>query len=122
MVTGTCSFKFYDTKEDRVRPLRFQAYGRAAIALNQSGIGSVQVISGRLNIYKPSQENPKHQMLLTIEQTTCVKQGQATTPVAPVQQSKSTAKFRTASVTATAPKIASTNSSAPEVEYDEIPF
>jgi hypothetical protein len=125
VVNGTCSFKFYDNKENKVRPLAFQAYGQTAVSLNQSGVGSVQVISGRLNVYKPNQEHPNHRCLLTIERNLCVTGGASANRVVEMQQPQSTTAAvapKTTMATATAPAFASTNGSATEVYDDEIPF
>ncbi|HAA29600.1 MAG TPA: hypothetical protein DCE56_20295 [Cyanobacteria bacterium UBA8553] len=71
-VSGECSFKYYDRSGYKVRPLRFQAYGEAAVALNNAAVGAIHVVSGRLNIFKPNDTNPNHQMLLTVERTVVV--------------------------------------------------
>lgn len=122
-VSGQCSFKYYDRSGYKVRPLRFQAYGEAAVALNNGGVGAVHVVSGRLNIFKPNDTNPNHQMLLTVERTVVVG-GQPTsgsTPVIPVVPA--------APVGAAAGAVANTPVAIPvasngkaTAEYSEIPF
>ncbi|NJP22526.1 MAG: hypothetical protein HC763_29880 [Hydrococcus sp. CRU_1_1] len=124
VVNGTCSFKYYDNKENKVRSLSFQAFGQAAVSLQQSGVGSVQVISGRMTVYKPTQEYPNHRCLLTIERNLCVTEGASTNRVVEMQQPPA---MRGATVTktpvaTTAPAFASTNGSAAEIYDEEIPF
>jgi hypothetical protein len=124
VVNGSCSFKFYDNKENQVRPLKFQAFGQTAVSLQQSGIGSVQVISGRMTVYKPTQEHPNHRCLLTIERTICVTEG--ANQVVPMQQPQSmpVATAQKTPVTTKPPAFASTIGSGVTVEEDlnEIPF
>jgi hypothetical protein len=126
VVNGTCSFKFYDNKQNQVRPLKFQAFGQTAVSLQQSGIGSVQVISGRMTVYKPTQEHPNHRCLLTIERNICVTEGALVERVVPMQQPPATTAATVAKtpVTTTFPAFASTNGSGVAVEEDlnEIPF
>lgn len=124
VVNGTCSFKFYDNKENHVRSLSFQAYGQTAVSLNQSGVGSVQVISGRMTVYKPTQEYPNHRCLLTIERTICVTEGTSGERDVPREQPQSirVATVAKTPVATTAPAFSSTNGSATEVYDDEIPF
>jgi hypothetical protein len=124
VVNGTCSFKFYDNKENKVRSLSFQAYGQTAVSLNQSGVGSVQVISGRMTVYKPNQEHPNHRCLLTIERNICVTEGASGDRVDSMQQPQSmpVATVTKTPVATAAPALASSNGSATEVYDDEIPF
>ncbi|WP_226592492.1 hypothetical protein [Microseira wollei] len=79
MVSGEAAFKYYDRGGFPVRPIGFQSYGEAAVALNNSGVGAIHVVSGRLNIFKPNDANPNHRMLLTVERTIVVG-GQEATP------------------------------------------
>lgn len=72
LVEGVCSFKFYDNGETRVCPLPFTGDGQAAVAINDAGIGSLQAISGRLNIHPPSDQNPNHSPILTIQNSICI--------------------------------------------------
>jgi hypothetical protein len=124
VVNGTCSFKFYDNKENQVRPLKFQAFGHTAVSLQQSGVGSVQVISGRMTVYKPTQEHPNHRCLLTIERNICVTEGASSDRVDSMQRTQSMPVATVAKTqgATTAPAFASTNGSATEVYDDEIPF
>ncbi len=71
-ISGICSFKFYDKNELKVRPLYFITYGQNAVTLNQTGVNTIHLVSGRLNIYKPSEQNPNHQPVLTIDRCLCL--------------------------------------------------
>jgi hypothetical protein len=122
VVNGTCSFKFYDNKENQVRPLKFQAFGQTAETVKKSEVGSVQVVSGRMNVYKPTQEYPNHRCLLTIERNICVTEGTSGKRDVPSPQPQSS---RVATVEKTpVATTASTNGSrvAVEEDLDEIPF
>jgi hypothetical protein len=124
IVNGTCSFKFYDNKENKIRSLSFQAFGQTADSLKQSRVGSVQVISGRMTVYKPTQEHPNHRCLLTIERNICVTEGASGDRVVPMQQPQAmpVATVAKTPVATTETAFASSNGSATEVYDDEIPF
>jgi hypothetical protein len=124
VVNGTGSFKFYDNKENQIRSLSFQAFGQTAVSLQQSGVGSVQVISGRMTVYKPTQEHPNHRCLLTIERTICVTEGASGDRVDSMQQPQAmpVVTVQKTPVATTEPAFASTNGSATEFYDDEIPF
>ncbi|MBD3557514.1 hypothetical protein H6S82_01355 [Planktothrix sp. FACHB-1355] len=122
-VSGQCSFKYYDRSGYKVRPLRFQAYGEAAVALNNGGVGAVHVVSGRLNIFKPNDTNPNHQMLLTVERTVVVG-GQPTsgyTPVIPVVPAAPVGAVAGVGANISVPIPVASNGKA-TAEYSEIPF
>jgi len=72
-INGICSFKFYDNKENKVRPISFLAYGNTAESLLEAGLSSVHIVSGRLNIHK-TDKSPNPQPVLTIERTILIKQ------------------------------------------------
>ena len=74
-VTALSAFKFIDKTETKIKPLNIQAYGANALAINQAGIGSILMISGRLLIYKPTDQNPNHQMLLSVEKVIVIQAG-----------------------------------------------
>ncbi|MBD2185552.1 hypothetical protein [Aerosakkonema funiforme] len=122
-VSGQCSFKYYDRSGYKVRPLRFQAYGEAAVALNNGGVGAVHVVSGRLNIFKPNDNNPNHQMLLTVERTVVVG-GQPTsgyTQVIPVVPAAPVGAAAGVGANISVPIPVASNGKA-TAEYSEIPF
>ena len=86
IASGECQFMFYDQKKIRVRQLVYQAYGQTALTLNSSGVDSIHVISGRINIFKPTEDNPNSKMLLTVENTLCIATAKsATQPAAQPQ-------------------------------------
>jgi hypothetical protein len=74
-VTANSMFKFFDKGEIKIRPLIIQAFGHSAVTINQAGIGSICLISGRLSIYKPTEHNPSHQMLFWVEKVILIKSG-----------------------------------------------
>ncbi|NER49644.1 MAG: hypothetical protein F6J92_23715 [Symploca sp. SIO1A3] len=49
-LSGRCSFQFYERGEIQSGSLRFSAYGNCAVLLNEAGVGSVVIGTGRLNI------------------------------------------------------------------------
>ncbi len=86
IASGECQFMFYDQKKINVRQLVYQAYGQTALTLNSSGVDSIHVISGRINIFKPTEDNPNSKMLLTVENTLCITTAKsATQPAAQPQ-------------------------------------
>ncbi len=86
IASGECQFMFYDQKKINVRQLVYQAYGQTALTLNSSGVDSIHVISGRINIFKPTEDNPNSKMLLTVENTLCIATAKsATQPAAQPQ-------------------------------------
>lgn len=76
IVNGTASFKFFD-REEKVAQLRFVAYGNAAVDLNASGVGSLHVVSGRLNVYPPTDSHPNHQLVLSVNHALAIAPGNA---------------------------------------------
>jgi hypothetical protein len=74
-ITALSAFKFFNKSEAKIKPLNIQAYGATALAINQAGIGSILIVSGRLSIYKPSDQNPNHQMLLSVEKVIVIQAG-----------------------------------------------
>lgn len=120
-VSGECSFKYYDRSGYKVRPLRFQAYGEAAVALNHAGVGSIHVVSGRLNIFKPNDTNPNHQMLLTVERTVVVG-GQSTSGATPVTPIVPIAPVEAAVLTNSVVPIPVANNGKGTADYSDIPF
>ncbi len=134
IVKGQCLFKFYDNKEIHTEILNYQAYGQAAVALNQAGVGSVFVLIGRINVYPPNEDNINHLTILNVENAICIKASTANlaidvTPVTttaqrvpvgaataaePVRQGASTV-----TAVATQPLV---EAPAPDISIDEIPF
>ena len=120
-ISGDSSFKYYDRGGFKVRSLRFQAYGEAAVTLNQGGVGAVHVLSGRLNIFKPNDTHPNHQMLLTVERTVIVGEStdfQSTSASAEVPASES---VPTVTNTQSVPVPTTSNGKA-TADYSAIPF
>lgn len=120
-VSGECSFKYYDRSGYKVRPLRFQAYGEAAVALNNAAVGAIHVVSGRLNIFKPNDTNPNHQMLLTVERTVVVG-SQSTSEATPVTPVVPIAPVEAAvGISSVVPIPVASNGKA-TADYSDIPF
>jgi hypothetical protein len=120
MVSGEASFKYYDRGGFQVRPIPFQSYGEAAVALNNSGVGAIHVVSGRLNIFKPNDANPNHRMLLTVERTIVVG-GQDASPSTPVNPVVPLSPLTSAVDSPPVPVPAVSNGKA-IAQYDSIPF
>ena len=83
VVEGISAFKFFDNGKNQVRPLPFTAYGQAAVSINDTGIGGIHTISGRLNIHPPSNQNPSHRTVLNVQQSVCVKSGHQAPSIEP---------------------------------------
>ncbi|MGH2416498.1 MAG: hypothetical protein ACRDEA_22950 [Microcystaceae cyanobacterium] len=113
VVNGTCSFKFYDKKANQVRPLPFVAYTQSAVTLQESGLDSVQIISGRLNVHKPTDTSPNHQPLLTVERTICLSAGKTNKSV-PIRHQSAPAPQ--------APTIQASKQPLAEIDSSDIPF
>jgi hypothetical protein len=67
ILRGVMSFRFYDERTFKTRPIVFTAFGQSALTIEQAGIGGIHVIQGRLDIFPPSQDNVNHQMMVTID-------------------------------------------------------
>lgn len=120
-ISGDSSFKYYDRGGFKVRSLQFQAYGEAAVTLNQGGVGAVHVLSGRLSIFKPNDSHPNHQMLLTVERTVIMGEStdfQSTSASAEVPTSES---VPTVTNTQSIPVPTTSNGKA-TADYSAIPF
>ena len=81
VVSGVAKFQFYRNGQMNVRSVPYQAYGQTALTLQSAGENSIHVISGVLNVYPPSDKNPSHSLLLTINKTLPI--GMAQAPVKP---------------------------------------
>ena len=92
IASGECQFMFYDQKKINVRQLVYQAYGQTALTLNSSGVDSIHVISGRINIFKPTEDNPNSKMLLTVENTLCLATAKSATQPAAQPQTQAQAQ------------------------------
>ncbi len=82
IVKGQCLFKFYDNKETHTEILNYQAYGQAAVTLNEAGVGSVFVLIGRINVYPPNEDNINHLTIFNVDSAICIKASTANQPVA----------------------------------------
>ena len=71
MVTGKCLFKFSDRNLEDKEIMGFHAYGQTAQSLIDAGVGSIHVVSGRLNIYKRDENNLNPRLNLVIESAIC---------------------------------------------------
>ncbi len=138
IVKGQCLFKFYDAKETHTEILNYQAYGQAAVALNEAGVGSVFVLIGRINVYPPNEDNLNHLTILNVENAVCIKASTSKQPVAvspitttaqrvPVAATTAAESVRqgasTVTAVATQASVEATSNGLSEVdELDEIPF
>ncbi|MEM8780261.1 MAG: hypothetical protein AAGF26_15600 [Cyanobacteria bacterium P01_G01_bin.49] len=68
VVSGKAKFRFYGSGQFETREISYKTYGKTALALQDAGNGSVYVVSGSVNIYKPNDTNPNYTMVLTINQ------------------------------------------------------
>ncbi len=71
-VEGSCLFKFNNYDEVFARPIPYQSMGWSAHKVKAAGAGSILVVTGETSIYPPSEDNPNHQILLTISQVMSV--------------------------------------------------
>ncbi|WP_013325704.1 hypothetical protein [Gloeothece verrucosa] len=69
---GTGKFQYYDNKEWMECPIAFQAWGNAALTIDNVGIDGMVMVSGKFNLFKNSDElNPK--MMLKVERAIAIK-------------------------------------------------
>ena len=127
-ISGTCFFQFYERKELKVHTLRYQTYGQAAIALKETGVDSIHIISGWLNIFPPNAENSNHQPLLNITKAICISESSQTTNHTPVQSAVQTNENNNSNgkseIYSTDRILVSTatNNGKHEKDFDDIPF
>ena len=137
IVKGQCLFKFYDNKETHTEILNYQAYGQAAVALNEAGVGSVFVLIGRINVYPPAEDNLNHLTILNVENAVCIKASTSKQPVA-VSPITTTAQRVPVGATTTAEPVLNGASTKvpvtavatqplveapdPDISIDDIPF
>ena len=136
MVTGKCLFKFSDRNLEDKEIMGFHAYGQTAQSLIDAGVGSIHVVSGRLNIYKRDENNLNPRLNLVIESAICFatnpevettsepNQQDSSPTVAPVSEAEQTDSNQTvpeAQNTTSLKRELATVSSSKE-NLDHIPF
>ncbi len=113
IVKGQCLFKFYDNKETHTEILYYQAYGQAAVALNEAGVGSVFVLIGRINVYPPNEDNINHLTILNVENAVCIKASTSKQPVAVSPITTAAQRVPVAATTAQRVPVAATTAAKP---------
>lgn len=63
--SGVCQFKYYQAGEYQAGSARFQAFGQAALKL-QEAKGAVAIVKGSVDIISPNEERVNHQLIFRI--------------------------------------------------------
>lgn len=82
--SGTCQFKFYNSGEYQGASASYQAFGQAALRLQeavQQGNGSaVVVVKGSIDILPPDAQNVNHRLILKISHVLSVEASGSSAP------------------------------------------